>query len=291
MLLCPDCRHAFRDAKPADCPECGWKLQEVDEVPILLSTEDRRSPLFTEYTATYERIAADDLNRSLQPSDYLAEQADLLASYLPAVHGMHVCEVGLGQGLLFDRLVASRPMKATAVDIAVEYLTKYAMRRPAQHGGPEIELVVANAETLPYEDEFNLVVASELFEHVLNLGDLLISLRRSLVTSGQLIVRVPYKEDLRQYARQNGCPYKFVHLRSFTREGLVDLMHQGGFEVRRVWLDGYFAGRPRRLPNRLEALAAPYRARLFSRRRPSNARLAARMLLEPVTLTGLFDKS
>ena len=154
-----------------------------------------------------------------------------------------------------------------------------------------VELVVANVETLPYAEAFDLVVASELLEHVLNLGDALISLHRSLVPGGDLVVRVPLKEDLRQYARQNGCPYPFVHLRSFTREGLVDALSQAGFRARRVWLDGYFPGRPRVLPRRIEPLAAPIRRRLYSRKAPAETPRSSRLLLEPVTLTGLFEKA
>jgi len=268
---------------PADCSLCGWKLETTGGVPVLLSNADRSSPTFRDYSANYDRIADDDLAASIQPPAYLALQAETLFSYLPSLPGRRVCEIGIGQGRLFEKLSAARPASLTGIDISVAYL-----RRHAPQARPGLSLALANAENMPYSDEFDVIIASEILEHVLNVGDLLISLNRSLVKGGKLFVRVPYKEDLRQYARQNGCPYPFVHLRSFTRSSLVDLLRHAGFRARRLRYDGHYGGSRRRLTGGMVRLMPRLLEDDVPRRNVSSHMLG--LLLRPITLTGEFEK-
>jgi SAM-dependent methyltransferase len=286
VLLCPDCRESLPGPEPTDCARCGWKLDRVDGIPVLLSTEERESPTLRDYVSNYEQIARDDLTASIQPSAYLERQADTLFAQLPAVRGRRVCELGIGQGMTFERLLAAEPKALVGIDVSLAYLHAFAGR---DGGATQLTVALANAETLPYADEFDVLVASEILEHVLNLGDLLISAHRALRPDGSFVVRVPNREDLRQYARQSGCEYPYVHLRAFTRDSLVDLLRHAGFRARRIVADGRFPGRPRRWPAPLERYAKRYRERRFGDEAASDG-LAARLLLEPVTLTGVFEK-
>ena len=268
---------------PADCNLCGWKLETTGGVPVLLSNADRSSPTFRDYSANYDRIADDDLAASIQPPAYLALQAETLFSYLPPLLGSRVCELGIGQGLLFEKLFAAHPACLTGIDISLAYLGRH-----ASQARPGLSLVLANGENMPYADEFDVIIASEILEHVLNIGDLLISLHRSLADGGKLFVRVPYKEDLRQYARQNGCPYPFVHLRSFTRSSLVDLLRHAGFRARRLRYDGHYGGSRRRLTGAMLRLTPRLLEDGVPRRNVSSHVLG--LLMRPITLTGEFEK-
>jgi SAM-dependent methyltransferase len=289
MLICPDCHQPLAGNEPSNCTHCGWSCEFVDRVPVLLSSFDQSSPSFRDYMENYDEIAADDLAESIQPADYLARAAETIVSYVGPVEGLRVCEIGVGQGMLFDKLLASSPSSLTGVDISPAYLRRY---RSRIEGGTAVSLVLANAENLPYREAFDLVVASEILEHVLNAGDFLISLHRCLRARGRAVVRVPYKEDLRQYARQNGCPYRFVHLRTFTRDSFVDMMRRAGFKTRHVHYDGYFGGRRRRPIAILGPLMRPY----FNRRlrnnvpQPTMSRIMQWLLLQPITLTAVFEK-
>jgi SAM-dependent methyltransferase len=281
MLICPDCHEKL--GALTDCPVCGWRYELIDGMPSLLSTEDRSSSIFNAYFLNYANIAQDDLANSIQPAEYLEAQAKSLLSYVVPIKGLRICEIGVGQGLLFDKLLATEAASLTGVDISTAYLRRYAS---------DAAVIVANAENLPYANEFDLVIASEILEHVLNLGDLLISIRRSLVPGGRVAVRVPYKEDLRQYARQSGCPYEFVHLRTFTRDSLVSLMRYGGFQLRRLVYDGSFEDRRRGWTRYAAPILRPYLARIFAgdltNRRVHN--IATRLVVHPVTLTAVFEK-
>jgi 2-polyprenyl-3-methyl-5-hydroxy-6-metoxy-1,4-benzoquinol methylase len=290
MVLCPDCMTALPEL--ARCPSCGWQPEFRDGVPILLSRADRDSQAFAAYAENYDRIAEDDLSQSIQPVRYLEVQADTLCSYLGNLAGLDVCELGVGRGLVLDRLLASDAKTVTGVDVSLPYLTRYV--GAASESGERLRLAVANAELLPYAEAFDLVVASEILEHVLNAGDFLISLHRSLRRGARTLVRVPYKEDLRQYARQNGCEYQFVHLRTFTRDSLESMMRDAGFKPVRVYFDGQFGARLRRPMRSLYPLLRPYLQRLLDPegmpRRPLRG-VVPQLLFRPVTLTGIFERA
>lgn len=276
---------------PAYCEHCGWTVQFAEDVPVLFSSAEQSSSTFREYLENYDEIAANDLQESIQPMGYLQAQARDVFSYLPPLSGLRVCEVGVGRGMLFDKILAAKPLSLTGVDVSIAYLRPY-VSRGGNPDAPALKVALATAESLPFADEFDLVIASEILEHVLNVGDCLVSLRRSLAQGGRVVVRVPYKEDLRQYARQNGCPYEFVHLRNFTRGSLLSMMKTAGFRLRKLYYDGQYAGRRRRATLLLHPLLRSYFKRAFDDEGLPRGRLnrrAAHVLLQPVTLTGVFD--
>lgn len=288
MPICPDCHAELPGGGPNDCAACGWKLELKDGVPVLFSSAERSSPTFRRYLENYDEIAAEDLRESIQPMGYLQAQAEEVFSYLPPLAGLRVCEVGVGRGMLFDKVLAAKPSSLTGVDVSIAYLRPYLSRE----GPTKLTVALTTAESLPFANEFDLVIASEILEHVLNVGDFLISLRRSLAPGGQVVIRVPYKEDLRQYARQNDCPYEFVHLRNFTRGSLLSMMKTAGFKPRKLHYDGRYAGRRRRGTLLLHPLFRPYFARAYDEEGLPRGRLnrrAAHLLLQPVTVTGVFE--
>ena len=124
MLICPDCHEPLAGEEPSDCTQCDWSCEFIDGVPVLLSSFDRSAPSFRDYKDNYEQIAADDLAESIQPAHYLARAAETIAPYLGSVEGLRVCEIGVGQGLLFEKLLASSPSSLTGVDISLAYLQR-----------------------------------------------------------------------------------------------------------------------------------------------------------------------
>ena len=208
-------------------------------MPVLLSTRDRSSELFGRYLANYDEIASDDLESAIQLERVQRSFNDRLFGYVGDVRGKRVCDVGVGKGMLFEMLRGGEPARLVGVDISMPYLTRFV-------GNGDASLVVANAENLPFREEFDLVVAADVLEHVLNVGDFLMSVRESLVPGGTFVVRVPYLDNMLQYARLNGCQYDMVHLRNFTRSNLLDLLTQSGFAVDHLRYDGFNRYRARR---------------------------------------------
>jgi SAM-dependent methyltransferase len=150
-----------------------------------------------------------------------------------------VLEVGVGQGMLFERMLMSGAREVFGVDVAAAYLRVYADRQGAR-------VAVANVENLPFRGRFDVVAVSDVLEHVLSLPDALVSIHRALGPGGRLVVDLPYRENLIQYARLLGCPYDLVHLRTFDRRTVLDLLGDAGFSVQKIAYDGFLAGREHR---------------------------------------------
>lgn len=289
MLICPDCAAPLESLETSGCSVCGWRLERRGGIPVLLSSADRESELFADYSANYDQIASDDLTETIQGDTYLRIQAERLLESLGTTDGLDVCDIGIGQGLLLDHLAASQAASVTGIDIAVPYLTKYADTE-------RVRPVLANAENIPFDGEFDLMVASDVLEHVLNPADFLLTTHRALRADGRLVVKVPYKEDMTQYARTRGCSYEFVHLRNFTRDSLRSLLGHTGFEVERFVFDGFHNYRIRPILVRTRVTRA-ITNRLIARLFPTDTDLhrvgnrLGTMLLQPLELTAIAHKA
>jgi SAM-dependent methyltransferase len=204
----------------------------VDGIPIFAQRD--------EYVLNYETIAAGHLaaegatgeNPFIEERrwrDSEASTRDLLRRYSKA--GDRVLDIGVGLG----RLLAPFPdLERHGVDISLDYL-----RRASRQG---IDVAMARVEDLPYPpDTFDLVLATDVLEHVLDLNEAVRAMLGVLRPGGILIVRSPNREDLTGYLRPD-YPYRYVHLRTFDRASFVLLFDRVfGCDVLDVVEAGYSA--------------------------------------------------
>ena len=115
--------------------------------------------------------------------------------------------VGLGRVLApFSNL------ERYGIDISFGYL------EVAQRKG--IHVCYALVEDMPYrEGLFDLVVCTDVLEHVLDLNVCCAKMVSVLRKGGILIVRVPFRERLSSYL-DVAYPYKYAHLRNFDEDSL-----------------------------------------------------------------------
>ena len=293
LFICPDCKAECRTPEPSseggwstpDSCECGYRFEIRDGILSCLRSNLHEDPVFRAYSANYDQIAEDDLTESIMNERYSAIQAEKLFGYLGSVSGLDVADLGIGRGLLFAHLLDASPKGLTGIDIAAEYLERFR--------DSKARVVVAEAENLPFENEFDLLVCSDILEHVLNLGDSLLGINRALRKDGRFVVRVPYREDLTIYSQLRGCPYRFVHLRSFNKALLEDALSNTGFEIRRIHYDGYYDERRRswlRRPSPL-SLGLDYLVRKLGphevTRLPNGL---ARLLMRPLEIVAVAQK-
>lgn len=235
-IECPKCR-ALADLN-AGCTSCGWKPVVDNGVLNLMTEADYASPVLADYFRNYDRIAEDDLNAPILNLAYVEHQARNLARYAGNVKGRTIMDLGCGRGILTRMLHNAGAKAVVAIDISTAYLRKLTDR-------PGVTPVLANAERLPFRNVFDLVVSTDVMEHVLNLGSFLVSVNQSLLPYGVAIIRVPYRENLVAYSHQAGCKYDFVHLRTFDRRTLKDALAGAGLQVERTWFDGFSVHSPR----------------------------------------------
>ncbi|HEU4684001.1 MAG TPA: class I SAM-dependent methyltransferase [Nitrospira sp.] len=166
----------------------------------------------------YDQIARDHLAASHQgvSNPFIQEELwqvlesstlRLIKKY--AGPGSTILDVGVGLGRLLGQVQESRRFGA---DITFKYL------EAAKERG--IEVCCAEADDLPYQEAmFDLVVCTDVLEHVLDLNGALKSILRVLKPGGVLLIRVPDREDLSPYLASD-YPYHYAHLRNFDEAGL-----------------------------------------------------------------------
>lgn len=178
-------------------------------------------PVFSapsEYTANYERISRDHLKSMRQngSNPFIPEelwvQLDnstiaLIKKY--SKQGEKILDTGVGLGRLLSQV---SDLQRYGMDISFSYL-KIAKTK-------NIEVCYALIEDMPYREEmFDIVVSTDVLEHVLDLNLCVTKILSVLKKKGTLIVRVPYREDLSQYL-QPKYPYQYVHVRNFDEHSL-----------------------------------------------------------------------
>lgn len=185
-------------------------LRVEDDIPVF-SEDDR-------YIRNYEKIASDHIS-SMTPENnnpFIEEDLwlklerstrDLITKH--AKQGDRILDVGVGLGRILGPLTQYRRY---GIDISLNYL------KIARESG--IQVLFSKIEDMPFKDSsFDLIVTTDVFEHVLDLDHCTREVLRVLKPGGKLIVRVPYKEDLSAYLSPD-LPYEFVHLRAFDEASL-----------------------------------------------------------------------
>lgn len=252
-------------------------------------------PVFSaqnEYTENYERIAADHLTSLRQngTNPFIPENlwvqsenatAEIVSKY--ANPGDMILDVGVGLGRLLSRFLE---LRRYGMDISFGYLDE------AQAKG--IEVCYALIEDMPYrEQSFDIVVCTDVLEHVIDLNLSCRKILQTLKPGGFLIARTPYREDLSRYASAD-CPYKYVHLRTFD-VSIMRLLFERVFdcEVIETVVNGYLP-----LPSRLKCpFPFPKRDAILSRLlsalqsiSPSSYDMILRKWYNPIELNAVVKK-
>lgn len=185
-------------------------LRMQDGIPVFSETN--------EYTDNYETISHDHLVSMEKDgtNPFIAEKlwqemerstVQLIEKY--SKPGDSVLDVGVGLGRVLSNFPA---LNRYGMDISFGYL------KEVQSKG--IEVCFAQVEEMPYKPEtFDIVLATDILEHVLDLNLSCAKMLSVLKKGGLLIARVPYREDLSGYLAPEN-PYKYVHVRNFDENSL-----------------------------------------------------------------------
>ena len=179
-------------------------LHVEDGIPVFCHYDD--------YLGNYDRIAEDHLNTLATEgtNPFMAPDTvdalelrtvDFARSHHPEIG--RILDAGVGPGTFLSRVPAR---EKHGVDVSMGYL-----RRVKEMG---IAPVLSKLEQLPYADNsFDMVISTDVLEHVLDFLKATIQLVRVLDEGGTLVIRVPYRENLSAYLALED--YDLVHVRTF----------------------------------------------------------------------------
>lgn len=170
-----------------------------------MSYQSNYDTIAREHIAHWRKTGGNPFQEQSRVDQFNAATVELALAHSSAKD--RVLDVGCGMG---DLLAALPERKLFGCDISRDYL-----HIAAQRG---IFTTECYAEEMPFPARsFDLVLSTDVLEHVLDLNAAVSEMLRVLCGGGVLIVRVPDSEDLSEYL---DCAYEFVHLRRFDEPTL-----------------------------------------------------------------------
>lgn len=158
------------------------------------------------YKQCYEKRAEDAFEETHDKSRY-SRVPFYLRYCLPTMQNARILDIGAADGIVIENFKEN----GLGCDIALQYCLRMASKG--------IQSICCAAEYLPFKKgASDLIIASAILEHVIDLRKCVKELIGLLKEGDVLLVNVPYMEDLTPYLH---CKYEFSHLRSFDEEFLV----------------------------------------------------------------------
>jgi SAM-dependent methyltransferase len=173
--------------------------------------------IFKRYINCYKIIAKDNLTNPIimdKMKRYIP-----LKKFIETTKGKRILDVGSGDGTFLSLLKG----ECIAFDISYDYL------KSAKDKG--LATVQGIAEALPFKPCFDIVICSEVLEHVLDPIKIVNEIKRILPKGKKLYVTVPYNEDLSKYKKYEG-KYEFTHLRTFDENSITKLLND--FKITKI---------------------------------------------------------
>ena len=214
MKVCPDCAGAVTD--DWRCPSCGWQVARIDGFPAF-------SPALATGNEGFR-------------SDYFAELAELEAKnfwfrgrnrlilwaldrHFPGASSF--LEVGCGTGYVLSGVRRAHPAtKLQGSEIDASGLG-FAARRVGN-----TELIQMDARRMPFREEFDVVGAFDVLEHVEEDEVVLGQIYAALKPGGGVMLTVPQHPFMWSQQDVAAC-----HVRRYTKSELTGKLKRAGFRV------------------------------------------------------------
>ncbi|MGB2297759.1 MAG: class I SAM-dependent methyltransferase [Flavobacteriaceae bacterium] len=192
--------------------------------PLEIKSEIPIFSVIDEYVQNYEQIGKDVLNNigshgenPFMESEYWdkIENSTLDIINKALKKNQNILDVGVGLGRLLNKIDV--PVNKYGIDIDLNQLKMV---------DKSINVCLSKVEDIPYKDDFfDVVVCTDVLEHVLDLNTAISNIIRCIKPGGKLIIRVPYKENLSPYLDES-YPYQYAHLRNFDENNLQLLLEK-----------------------------------------------------------------
>lgn len=216
MHRCLECATEF--ASPGwTCPHCSYKpvMQQgfLSFAPDLALASDG-------FDANFHGVLDKAQERSFWFRSRNRLLVDLARRWMP--EAKNVMEIGCGTGYVLAGLRQALPHANFFGSEASTAGLEYAARRL----GPDVSLFQMDAHAIPFSDEFELIAACDVLEHLDDDVKTLREIRRALKPGGGALLTVPQHPALWSEADVFAC-----HKRRYRRDELAAKCRQVGLEV------------------------------------------------------------
>lgn len=216
MICCVACRGPLADLVTS-CAACGWAgRDEGSYLDLAPASVEGALP-----DDAFDRLAAAE-----EHSFWFRSRNRLLLwaldTHFPKAESF--LEVGCGNAYVLAGIASGRPgMRLAGSDLSTAGLQRAGDRLP------EALLLRADACALPFEEEFDVVGAFDVAEHVPDDRRAFAAMRTAVKVGGGVILTVPQHRWLWSAAdRYSG------HQRRYARQGLVRTLEAAGLRLRRL---------------------------------------------------------
>ncbi len=218
MRICGSCTHAHSSTEEA-CPACGWQAPMQGGFRAYAPEVDAALGAGFRPEAFADLAAHEDGSFWFQARNRLI--LGMVARHAPGFRNM--LEIGCGTGFVLRALKARFPAaRFTGSEVYSAGLAFAAARVPGA------ELCQMDARRIGHIDEFDLIGAFDVLEHIEEDREVLAEIERALVPGGILIVTVPQHPWLWSPADDYAC-----HARRYARGEMEAKITAAGLTVLR----------------------------------------------------------
>jgi SAM-dependent methyltransferase len=215
MIRCPQCAQVHPGISPA-CPHCGFTPPEIAGLrawapELALAGGGFKPEYFTDLAALEAG------NFWFRARNALIVWA--LRKYFPGMGSL--MEVGCGTGFVLSGIATAFPAAAlSGSEVFSEGLGFAAARVKGAR------FMQMDGRRIPFEDEFDVIGAFDVIEHIREDEEVLASMHRALLPGGGLILTVPQHPRLWSASDEYAC-----HVRRYTASEIHGKVLAAGFDI------------------------------------------------------------
>lgn len=208
-----------------------------EDIPVLIPQhykKDSHSDLHSQFDSDFDYVT--HYNEDAGHFDYFKEEETSAGKeetrrlHQSIIHHVPknvelILDVGCGNGWVAKNFL-SKNKKVVSMDISFKNPHRVLQQNPSENH----EAIVADAYHLPFkENSFDVIIASEIMEHVYDPRLFILSLMKALKPAGTLIITTPYNEKIEYFlcVHCNKPTPKNAHLHSFNEENIGDFIPPG----------------------------------------------------------------
>lgn len=218
MKSCLRCRSGFQGGGWR-CPQCGYEPSRIGGFPAF-------APELAQGASGYDPAHFAELARLEAGNFWFRARNRLIAWAIGHYFGgaRNLFEVGCGTGFVLAGIAAAFPALKLAASEAASAGLEYASAR-----APGASLMQMDARRIPFRNEFDVIAAFDVIEHIEDDRAVLAGLRAAAAPGGGVLLTVPQHPFLwSEYDVRAG------HVRRYRARELRDKAVEAGLEVVRM---------------------------------------------------------